>query len=534
MSASLVLTNGRVYTLDPTQPAADSVAIREGRILAVGTAAEIKPLLASNGEWVNLAGRCVTPGLVDAHVHFQHFALSLQMVNLDGARSRSEALERVRAFAGSEHQAGVWLRGRGWSQDAWPDRQFPTAADLDTILPDRPVFLSHKSGHAAWINSVALRLGHIDAMTADPPGGQIQRDENGRPTGILFEDAIDLITAHIPRAQTEEIAGAMRQAQTYSWQAGLTGIHDFDGRDCFRALQWLHENNELGLRVVKNIPAYRLEHALGVGLRTGYGNDWLRIGGVKFFADGALGSRTAAMLAPYENEPENRGIIVTDKEEILERGREAVAGGLSLTIHAIGDRANHDVLDVFEILHREETKTGGPRLRHRIEHVQVLHPDDRHRLAKLGIIASMQPSHATSDMEMADRYWGERARHSYAWRTMLASGATLVFGSDAPVEPIDPLPGIYAAITRRREDGRPGPGGWYPEQRLTIVEAIQAYTSAAAITSGQIQNSGTITPGKLADLTIFDRDLFAIPSDEIPEVKIAGTVIGGVFRHRTW
>lgn len=533
MTASLILTNGHIYTMDPAHPTATAIAIRDGRIWAVG-GDELRELLTSDDEWIDLDGRCVTPGLVDAHVHFQHFALSLQNVDLDGAPTRAAALDRVRAFVAERRGEMGWLRGRGWSQDAWPDRAFPTAADLDAILPDRPVFLSHKSGHAAWVNTAALRLGGVGAATPDPPGGQIQRGPDGTPTGILFEEAIDLVAARIPRPTTAELVEAMRQAQAYCWQAGLTGLHDFDGRDCFRALQVLREAGELGLRVVKNVPVYRMEHALGVGLRSGFGDDWLRIGGVKIFADGALGSKTAAMIAPYEGEPDNLGIVVTDKEEMLEKAREASAGGLSVTVHAIGDRANHDVLDVYALLREEEAGRSGPRLRHRIEHVQVLHPADTGRLAQLGIIASMQPIHATSDMDMADRYWGERARLSYAWRTMLDSGATLVFGSDAPVERIDPLPGIHAAVTRRRADGRPGPGGWYPEQRLTMAETIHAFTRAAAITAGQEVRQGSIAPGKLADLTIFDRDLFAAPADELLDVGIAATIVGGVFRYRTW
>lgn len=534
MKTSLILVNGRITTMDPVQPAASAVAIHHDRIVAVGQDEEIKALRSPGSELIDLGGRRVTPGLVDAHVHFQGFALSLQNVDLDGATTREEALTRLAAFIRTNSSTDGWVRGRGWSQDAWIDRAFPTAADLDAIVPDQPVFLSHKSGHAAWVNSIALRLCHIDGTTQDPPGGQIQRDPAGRPTGILFEDAIELIARRIPRPSVDSLASAMRRAQSYCWEVGLTGIHDFDGRDCFRALQELRADQELGLRVVKNIPVYRLDHALGVGLRSGFGDDWLRIGGVKIFADGALGSRTAAMLAPYEGEPDNLGIVVTDKEEILEKGREAVKGGLSLTIHAIGDRANHDVLDVFELLHRETPLTPGNRLRHRIEHVQVLHPLDRRRLAELDIIASMQPVHATSDMDMADRYWGDRARYSYAWRTMLESGALLVFGSDAPVERIDPLPGIFAAVTRRRMNGDPGPEGWFPEQRLSIFETIHAFTSAAALTSGQAARLGSISPGKLGDLTIFDRDLFSIPSEEIPETRIAGTIVGGVFRYRTW
>jgi len=532
MTKSLILTNGRIHTMNPQQALASAVAIRDGRILAVG-GDELLALRGDGVEWIDLGGRGVTPGLVDAHVHFHGFALHLQNVDLDGLPTREAILERLRSFAARQPQSSGWLRGRGWRVAAWPNHAFPTAAELDSVVPDRPALLSDKSGHAAWANSLALRLAGITAATTDPQGGQIQRDADGRPTGILFEEAIDLIAARIPRPATAELAEAMRAAQTYCWSAGLTGLHDFDGRDCFVALQSLRETGELGLRVVKNVPVYRLHHALGVGLRSGFGDDWLRIGGVKIFADGALGSKTAAMIAPYEGEPDNLGIVVTDKEEMLERAREAAAGGLSLTVHAIGDRANHDVLDVYEQLRRDEGDRPGSRLRHRIEHVQVLHPDDVNRLAQLNVIASMQPSHATSDMDMADRYWGERARLSYAWRTMWDSGALVVFGSDAPVERIDPLPGLHAAVTRRRADGRPGPDGWYPEQRLALWQAVYAFTGAAARTSGQEGSQGSIAPGKLADLTIFDRDLFAVPAEELLETQIAATIVDGVFRYRT-
>jgi len=533
MPASLVMTNGHIFTLDPAQPKATAIAIRNGRIMAAGDDDAMKDLLGRNGEWIDLGGRFVTPGLIDAHVHFQHFALGLQDIDLDGAMALEDVLAQTAAFA-EQYPDQAWLQGWGWSQDTWANRAFPTATDLDAVISDRPVNLLHKSGHAAWVNSAALKLAHIDATTPDPPSGQIQRDAAGNPTGILFEDAIDLITAHIPRKTPAEIATAMKKAQAYCWSVGLTGLHDFDGRDCFLALQMLREEGALGLRVVKNIPVYRMEYALGVGLRSGFGDDWLRIGGVKIFADGALGSRTAAMIAPYEGEPDNLGIVVTEKEEMLEKARQANAGGLSMTIHAIGDRANHDVLDVYELLRREERDLHRPHLRHRIEHAQVLHPSDLSRLAELNVIASMQPIHATSDIDMADRHWGTRARYSYAWRTIRDSGALVVFGSDAPVERIDPLPGIHAAVTRRRANGYPGPEGWYPQERLTMAEALHAFTTAAAITSGQEDRQGSIAPGKMADLTIFDQDLLTTPADELPDVGIAGTVVDGVFRHRTW
>jgi predicted amidohydrolase YtcJ len=344
----------------------------------------------------------------------------------------------------------------------------------------------------------------------------------------------------------------MRAAQQVCWQAGLTGLHDFDGRTSFAALQMLQEAGELGLRVVKNVPVYRLEHAIGVGLRTGFGNDWLRIGGVKIFADGALGPRTALMIEPYEGEPENRGIAVTDKEEMMAQAAEASAHGLSVTIHAIGDRANHDVLDVYAALRRQELAAAGlpdegderalgaalsqlkAPLRHRIEHVQIIHPADLPRLAALGIVASMQPSHATADMDLANRYWGARSRHSYAWRSVLDTGATLVFGSDSPIEPIAPLPGLYAAVSRRRADGSPGAEGWYPEQRLRLEEAVRAFTVAAAETSGQSARQGSITSGKLADMTILSQPIFELPAEALLERAVDGTLVGGIFRHRTF
>lgn len=532
MSATLVLGNGRVYTMNPARPQATAVAVRDGRILAVGGDDAMRALLGAGGEWVNLDGRCLVPGLVDAHVHFHGFSIARRRVDLDNAASLDEVLGRIAVTDQASGDGAIWLRGRGWAQDAWAERRFPTAADLDRVVAGRPACMTHKSGHAIWVNSRALRLAGISAATPDPPGGQIQRDASGAATGIFFEDAIDLITRHIPEPGPAEVQQAMREAQAYCWEVGLTGLHDFDGRACFEALQALRLEGELGLRIVKTIPVYRLEHAIGVGLRSGFGDDWLRIGGVKIFADGALGSRTAAMVAPYEDEPQNYGIVVTDKETMLEHAIAASAHGLSVTVHAIGDRANHDVLDVFTAVREQE---GGSRaLRHRIEHVQLLHPDDVQRLAALDVIASMQPTHATSDMDMADAYWGSRARLAYAARTMLDSGAVVVFGSDAPVERIDPLPGLHAAVTRRRANGAPGPDGWYPEQRLSVHEAIHGFTSAAAYTAGQEARLGSIAAGKLADFTLFERDIFTIPPDELLEAGIAGTVVGGEFKFRAW
>jgi hypothetical protein len=416
----------------------------------------------------------------------------------------------------------------------WEGRRFPTAKILDTVTPQGPAHLKHKSGHASWANSQALRTAGITAETPDPPGGEIQRDREGQPTGIFFETAIDLIQKHVPDESPGELADAMRQAQQNCWRYGLVGVHDFDGADCFRAFQILQQAGDLGIRVVKNIPCALIDHAVALGLRSGYGNEWLRIGGIKIFADGALGPMTALMIDPYEGQPDNRGITVVDKEEMMEIASKSSANHLSVTVHAIGDRANHDVLDVYEAVRGEEAARGltGRKLRHRIEHAQILHPDDIRRFAELDIIASMQPIHATSDMIMADSYWGERARTSYAWRALLETGVTLVFGTDAPVERLDPLPNIYAAVNRRRPSGEYAPDGWYPEEKLTLEETIHGMTYAAAYTAGNEANSGSISPGKLADLTIFDRDIFAIDPLELDEIGIAGTVINGEFKYR--
>lgn len=545
MLADLVLTNGRIYTIEARQPWVTAVAIARGRVLAVGDDDAMKALLAPGGEWIDLQGRGVTPGLVDAHVHFQWYSLSLRHIDLFEVPTLAEAVRRV-AMGAERAQPGDWLRGRGWTQELWADRRFPTAADLDWVTGDKPAIFNHKSGHAAWVNSRALQIAGITSHTPDPPGGHIQRDDTGHPTGILFEDAMELVARCVPPPTAAEVADAMRQAQANCWRAGLVGLHDFDGATCFQALQMLRQNRELGLRIVKNIPARYAEQAAAVGLRSGFGDDWLRVGGVKIFADGALGPRTALMVAPYVGEPDNRGIAVTDKEEMLQIASQASAAGLSVTVHAIGDKANHDVLDVYQAVRRQEAERlaganaverdlSSPQpLRHRIEHVQLLHPADEQRLAQLGVIASMQPTHATSDMEMADRYWGERAQYSYAWRTVLNTGATLVFGSDCPIEPIEPLLGIYAAVTRRRLDGSHAPDGWFPAQKLTMAETIHAFTWAAAYTSGQENQTGSIAPGKQADLTIYDRDLFKATDAELLDVKIAGTVIAGNFKHRTF
>ncbi len=539
MAADLLLTNANVYTLDAARPRATAIAIAGERILALG-GDELRVAHYRRGatEVIDLRGHTVIPGLVDAHLHFEWYALGLQNINVE-VPTLEEALARVAERARTAPE-GTWLRGRGWNQTLWPGGAFPTAADLDRVAPEHPVFLTAKSGHAAWVNSLALRLAGISTSTPNPAGGTILRDpRTGQPTGILLEDAMKLVEERLPEPTPAEVAAAMQAALPGAWRAGLTGVHDFDGRRAFVAYQLLKERGALGLRVVKNLPVALVHEAVALGLRTGFGDDWLRIGGIKIFADGALGPRTAAMLESYLGEPDNRGIVVTDKEELFEQVSLASAAGLASAIHAIGDRANHDVLDVYEAVRRQELQglgfrppTSGP-LRHRIEHVQLLHPDDYGRLGRLGIIASMQPIHATSDMLMADRYWGERCAGAYAWRTQLRAGAVLALGSDCPVEPLEPLKGIHAAVTRRRADGSPGPDGWYPEQRLTVEEAVRGFTWGPAYAAYMEDRLGTLAPGKLADLVVLSDDIFSIKPMAMLQTEVLATMIGGRFYYQS-
>jgi predicted amidohydrolase YtcJ len=531
----IILYNGSIHTVDPQQPKAEALAIDHGSLTAVGSDHEILSLASNDTETLNLEGRSVTPGLIDAHVHFERLAATLIRTNLLDVPSLDEALRRVgQAAAGNEPDE--WVHGYGWSSDAWPDPSSPSAADLDRVASHCPVLLDHKIFlHEAWVNNRALEIAGIDSQTPDPPGGKIQRDEHGNPTGILYEEAVTLVSKHLPPLSTPKLAGAMLEAQELCWRTGLVGIHDLDGAACFRALQYLHQGGSLGLRVVKNLPVDLMEHAIALGLESGFGDAFLRIGSVKIFADGALGTRSALLSAPYGDDPENHGITVTEKTLMTEQALRASESGLSLAIHAIGDRAAHDVLDVLELVRQQEASSGIPpqQLRHRIEHLQICAPADRERLTDLNVVASMNPVHVLSDRDVVDRILGERGQFTHAYRDALDTGAVVVFSSDAPFAPIDPWQGIMAAVLRRNPNSPPG-AAWYPKQCLTLAEAIHGFTMAAAITTSQEQRQGSISPGKAADLTIFDKDIFALGPDSYAGVSIAGTIVDGEFKYRAF
>jgi hypothetical protein len=377
-----------------------------------------------------------------------------------------------------------------------------------------------------------MQLARIGPETPDPPGGSIQHDEAGQPTGILFEAAMSLVASEISDPGGSSLRDDLAMAQERLWSMGLTGVHDFDPKDCFIAVQGLREEGRLGLRIVKNILVEDLPEALEVGLRSGFGDPWIRIGGIKVFADGALGPHTAAMLRPYEGEPGNLGVLLKDEEELASLATSAADGGLAMTIHAIGDRANHAVLNAYESLRQYELVHGLPRRRHRIEHVQLLHPDDIDRLRSLGLVASMQPIHALSDRNMADQYWGDRVTRAYAWKTQHDLGTPLAFGSDAPVESPNPFLGIYAAVTRGPLPENLELGPWHPEERIPLWDALRAYTYGPAFASHQEESVGTLVPGKVADLIVVDKDPFTSVAKSLLEVNVLGTMVGGTWRLR--
>lgn len=518
-----LLYNAHIHTQNPRQPVASALVIDRQWILALG---EADDLLAQypKAEREDMHGRVILPGLTDAHLHLKYYSLGLQKIDCE-TDTKEECLRRVEERV-KQAKPGEWVLGHGWNQNVW--NIWPTAAELDAIAPSNPVYLTAKSLHAAWANTYALKLANISTQTPDPQNGQIQRAANGSLTGVLLETAMELVGEALPEPTVEDVADAIQQAQPILWRMGLTGVHDFDRRDSFMALQQLHAEDKLKLRVLKNLPVELLDQAYELGLRHGFGDDMLRIGNIKVFMDGALGPHTAAMFQPYVGEGENRGILNMDGEELFEHGRKAAQVGLGLTVHAIGDRANHEVLNAYEQLRRYETENQLPHLRHRIEHVQVIHPKDAPRLAQLNVIASMQPIHATSDMLMADAFWGpERSRLAYALKTQLDFGARLALGSDAPVESPNPFWGLHAAVTRRRADGSPSADGWYPEQRLTLAQAWEGYTLGPAYAAGLESRLGRLAPDHLADLVVLDRDPHTCNADDLLAFEASATMVNG-------
>ncbi len=522
----LILYNGKLHTQSPGTPRATAVAVARGRFLAVGADAEVRALAGPRTRQLDLEGRRVVPGMTDAHFHYHGWSISRRRLSLGEVRSLEALCQRVAEVA-SERPAGEWIVGQGWNETRWAEPQMPTRDDLDEVAPHHPVVVWRSDLHLAVANTRALREAGIDAETPDPPQGRIARDASGRPTGALRELAINLVRDAIPEPPEEQAVEAMREGFGALHRLGLTGVHDHrimggaDGPPAFHAYQRLQREGELELRLWMGIPGERLDEAIAIGMRPGFGDDYLRVGHVKLFADGSQGARTAWMLEPYED-ADDAGMPLTPMEEIEEAVRKAEQAGLAVAVHGIGDRTNRELIGVFERHASAETR----RVPHRIEHLQVVRPADVERLARLDVVASVQPIHVTDDIPLSDISLGSRARFSYPFRDMLDAGVPLALGSDAPVADPNPLWGIHAAVTRQQRDGTPE-GGWYPDQRLTVAEAVWGFTMGPALSTGQQAVMGSIAPGKLADLVVLERDIFAIEPMAIHEVPVAMTVFDG-------
>jgi hypothetical protein len=513
--------------MDPGSPFGSGLIIEGGRITHVLPQGEDNPV-PGFGEQIDLGGKTILPGLIDSHLHLRKYAEALQKINCE-TDTKQECLDRVRNRVQST-PPGNWILGHGWNHNLWPGG-YGSASDLDRISTEHPIYLTGKSLHVSWANTAALQKAGITPDTPNPEGGLLERDLAGDLTGILFEDAVKLIEEVIPLPSRKSIAESISTAQENLWQMGITGVHDFDKVPCLDALRLLDERGQLKLRVVKTIPAAYLSKAIEDGIRTGEGSEWLWFGGVKDFMDGALGPQTAAMLFPYQGSDEI-GLLLRNEDEIFDLGKEAVSGGFSLAIHAIGDLAIRTLLDAYTRLREFERKQAINPLPHRIEHLQIIHPEDIPRMAKLGITASMQPIHATSDMEMADAYWGDRTRFAYAPKLQYDLGTRVIFGSDAPVESPHPWSGIHAAVTRKTRRGEPGPEGWHPEGRLSIEQTLKSFTSTPGEVGGKGDLQGRLAPGYWADCVILDNDPFQIDPDQLWKIQPLGTMINGkwVFR----
>ena len=521
--ADSLLHNVSGYTSTTTGIREFSVLVYsdDGRVVATGDAA----LLKSFPQATRIDGKAqvVLPGLTDAHAHMYGLGFLATSLDLAGTPDVEDAVSQIGDFA-RENPHSDWIQGRGWNQVLWPVKEFPTASEIDAVVSDRPVWLRRIDGHAGWANSRTIQIAGIDDDTPDPIGGKIVRDTSGKATGVLVDKAMELVEAHIPSPNKDEIREAYLQATRYLLSLGMTGVHDA-GINIAEAEVYMSmaDDRELGMRIYAMLSdAGENLDAMGKPL-TGYGNDHLDIAAVKLYADGALGSRGAAMLEPYSDDVENRGLPFYTLDELTEFTRKSNDMGFQVGIHAIGDLGNRLALDAFDKVQ------GGDRshLRNRVEHAQIIALDDIPRFADLGVIASMQPTHATSDMNMAeDRIGPERIKGGYAWRQLLDSGAVLASGSDFPVELANPWHGMYAAVTRQSRDGEPD-GGWYSDQALSKAEALHSFTLAAAYAAHQEERFGSLEPGKWADFIIIDRDYFEIPASEIDDIQVLETWVGG-------
>jgi predicted amidohydrolase YtcJ len=526
--ADLILHNGRIYTANPAAPRVEAVAVRGDRLAVVGTNADALALRGPDTRVIDLQGATAVPGLQDAHGHFTSLGQSLQRLDFRGTTSYDQIVEMVRQAA-SKARAGEWILGRSWDQNDWADKRFPTAEKLDAAAPDNPVYLTRVDGHAGLANHRALAAGGVTKETKDPPGGEIFRDGEGRPTGVLIDTAQRLVSETIPDPSPQQIEDAILRADREARRLGLTMVHDAGASgEIVEAYKKLIDDGRLQTRLYVMLRGRldQLRPYFERGPIVGYARQHLAVRAIKISADGALGSYGAALLEPYADRPETRGLLTTPPEEVYRQALEASKAGFQTCIHAIGDRANREVMDIFERVQREVP--GSRALRMRNEHAQILDAREIARFRALDVIPSMQTTHATSDMPwVPTRIGPERtAEGAYVWRKLINTGVRIANGSDFPVEEPNPMLGFYAAITRQDPKGQP-PGGWLPGERMTRVEALQSFTINAAYAAHLEKELGSLEPGKLADLVVLSRDIMAVSPREILDTHVLRTIIGG-------
>jgi len=521
-SATIVISDTRVWTGDPDNPWAEAVAMNGDMIIAVGSAESVAAHIGDETQVLSVPGSMLTPGFIDTHVHFIDGGAALASVQLRDAASREEFTSRIAAFADSV-EPGEWILGGTWDHENWGG-ELPRRDWIDDVTPDNPVWVYRLDGHMALANSLALKAGGVDADTPDVAGGEIRRYEDGRPAGVLKDNAMAPVTAAVPRASDALLDRQVMAAMKYVAGNGVTTVHDMADWNSLAAYRRAHSRSELITRIYSVVPLSDWERLRDELAANGGGDTWLRIGALKGFMDGSLGSHTAAFLEPFTDAPDERGFLVNELDDMRRWITGADDAGLQVNVHAIGDSAIRDLLDMY----LDAVAANGARdRRFRIEHAQHIHPDDIERFAIQDIIASMQPYHAIDDGRWADRVIGaERSKTTYAFRSLIDAGTRVTFGSDWYVAPATPIEGIYAAVTRRTIDGA-NPGGWVPEQKITVAEALRAYTSDAAYASFEEDIKGAIKVGMLADLVLLDRDLTAIAPESIPETQVLATIVGG-------
>ena len=526
-SAALIVTNAAVYTVDKQKPKAEAVAVIGDQIVAVGSRSDIDLWRGPQTKVIDAGGKLLLPGFNDAHVHFIQGGAQLDQVQLTDAATPEELAKRIAAQA-KKTPKGEWILGGRWDETKWPKPELPTRDTVDPVTGDVPMFIERYDGHEALANSAAMKLAGVNAKTSDVPGGVIVRDANGNPTGVFKDAAQTLIYKAIPPMTHAQRLRAARDAMKHAASLGVTSVQHMNPEFAdVAAYSELAEKGELTTRIYAAPMETDWRDQAKVGIRHGWGSSYLRLGAVKGYADGSLGSRTAYMFEPFSDDLNNRGLLSDEMHPpsaMRDRLMQADAAGLQLRVHAIGDQAISMMLDIFADIVKEH---GYHDQRFAIEHAQHMAQKDFERFAKLHVIASMQPYHAIDDGRWAESRLGyDRVRYSYAWRSFLDHGVTLAFGTDWPVAPLDPMPGIYAAVTRATLDGK-NPGGWIPEEKITLPEAIEAYTIGAAFAEFQEREKGSISPGKLADMVILSDNIFELKPEAIRNVKVKTTIVGG-------